>query len=122
MIELMDTQSGLVGFRASGTVAAADVQQVTAAVDVELERNSEVSMLADLTRIEGITADGMLRDIAEGLKRAQQLDRFERVAIVSDAGWARAAAQVENALLPGITVQRFDSSDHDAARAWAAGG
>lgn len=50
------------------------------------------------------------------------LGRFDRCAVVSDAPWVRAAAEIEGALFPGIEIKAFMPSEHAAAEAWLAEG
>lgn len=50
-----------------------------------------------------------------------KLDRFGRIAIVSDQAWLRAAARLESALLPKISYEIYDSSKREHALAWVEG-
>ena len=46
------------------------------------------------------------------------LGRFERCAVVSDAAWIRAAAELEGALFPGIDIKGFADNAREAAENW----
>ena len=48
------------------------------------------------------------------------VSRFDRCAVVSDAGWLRTAAEVQGALIPGLEVKSFDMAEAEAAEAWLA--
>lgn len=48
------------------------------------------------------------------------IGKFERCAVLSDESWIRTAAEIEGALLPGITIKSFHLSEEDAAEAWLA--
>jgi hypothetical protein len=50
-----------------------------------------------------------------------QLDRFGRVAIVSDLRWVRWAAKLESALLPRISYETFEAAERARALAWVEG-
>lgn len=47
--------------------------------------------------------------------------RLDRIAVVSDEAWMRAASRIESALLPGVTYVVYDSDEAEAARAWVLG-
>ena len=48
--------------------------------------------------------------------------RFDRCAVVSDAAWLRKAAEIEGALIPGLTIKSFELPEAQAAEAWLAAG
>lgn len=49
------------------------------------------------------------------------LTKFDRCAVLSDAAWIRAAAEIEGAVLPGMTIKSFELGDAEAAEAWLKG-
>ncbi len=48
------------------------------------------------------------------------LGKFEKCAVVSDAGWLRTAAEVEGVLIPGLEIKAFDMDGRADAEAWLA--
>jgi hypothetical protein len=50
------------------------------------------------------------------------LGKFDRCAVLSDAAWLRAAAEIKGALFPGIDIKSFEPDQVDAAEAWLAAG
>lgn len=50
------------------------------------------------------------------------LGKFDRCAVLSDAGWIRTAAEVEGRLFPGIEIKAFALDEVEAAEAWLAEG
>lgn len=50
------------------------------------------------------------------------LARFDRCAVVSEAGWIRTAAEVEGALFPFIEIKSFEPHEMEKAQAWLAQG
>ena len=49
------------------------------------------------------------------------IGKFDRCAVLTDAAWLRTAAEVEGALIPGLTIKSFELQEEDAAEAWLAG-
>ena len=50
------------------------------------------------------------------------LGKFDRCAVLSDAGWIRTAAEIEGALFPGITIKSFELDNVEAAETWLSEG
>ena len=48
------------------------------------------------------------------------MGKFSKCAVISDAGWIRKMAEIEGALIPGLTIKSFDLGEKDAAEAWLA--
>ena len=48
------------------------------------------------------------------------ISKFDRCAVLTDAGWIKTAAEIEGALIPGLEIKAFDISESDAAEAWLA--
>lgn len=46
------------------------------------------------------------------------LRRFDRIAVVADAGWVRKTSEIEGALFPGIELKAFDPAHAAEAEAW----
>ena len=46
--------------------------------------------------------------------------KFDRIAIISDAGWIRRGAEIEGALIPGLAIRGFAPEATDDAEAWLA--
>ena len=47
--------------------------------------------------------------------------RLDRIAIISDEAWLRAASRLESMALPGVTYAVYDADEAEAARAWVLG-
>lgn len=48
------------------------------------------------------------------------IGKFDRCALLCDAGWIRKAAEIEGALMPGVTIKSFEYDQEEAAEAWLA--
>ena len=46
------------------------------------------------------------------------LSKFSRCAVLSDQGWLLKAAEIEGAVLPGLSIKGFALEDVAAAEAW----
>lgn len=50
------------------------------------------------------------------------LGKFDRCAVLSDAGWLRTASEIEGQLIPGIEIKAFELDQAEGAEAWLAAG
>lgn len=49
------------------------------------------------------------------------LRKIGKVAVISDQGWLRTAAEVEGKLIPGLTIESFTPAEQADAEAWLLG-
>ena len=115
---ITDMPTGTIGFEAIGEVEDDDWEEaVEPLLRDEMAAGRKIRLLylfgAQSEEVEG---DAMK---AGAEFRARHANAFERVAIVSDEDWARAALRVLSALLPG-QVRGFAASDLSDAKRWVA--
>lgn len=49
------------------------------------------------------------------------IGKFTRCAVLTDVAWLRTAAEVEGALIPGLTIKAFELDEVEKAESWLAG-
>ncbi|WP_120503672.1 STAS/SEC14 domain-containing protein [Sulfitobacter mediterraneus] len=109
-------------------------------VDIELRGSLDADMMRKgledlLSMSEGVTNGTMLYTIPEfalptlealGVeltmlpKMFGLLGKYDKCAVLTDAGWIRTAAEVEGVLMPGLTIKAFPLDGTAAAEAWLA--
>ena len=115
---IADMPAGTIGFEAIGEVEDDDWEEaVEPLLRDEIAAGRKIRLLYLFgTQSQEVEGDAMK---AGAEFRARHAGAFERVAIVSDEGWAPAALQVLSALLPG-RVRGFAVSDLADAKRWVA--
>lgn len=119
------------------TVTSPAANRVDIAISGSLDRNAMVGLLDQLVAASAtVTGGRMLYRITDfampelaawavEMQRLPQLfgliRRFDRCAVISDAGWIRRGAEIQGALIPGLAVKSFTPDATDAAEAWLAG-
>ncbi len=48
------------------------------------------------------------------------IGRFDKVAVIADQSWVRAASEIEGALIPGLEIKAFEAGKETDAEAWLA--
>ena len=117
MIEkIPDLPDNVLGFTAKGTVTEYDYQSVIIpAVEELFSRQKKVRFLYHLGEdVTGFEAAAMWDDTKLGLKH---LTGWERMAIVSDIEWVRAAIKIFGLVIPG-QVRVFHNNELAEATQW----
>jgi hypothetical protein len=106
----------VLGFTATGTVTANDYESVIIpAVEAQFARHSKVRFLYHLgADFSGFEAAAMWDDTKLGLKH---LAGWERLALVSDVEWIRAAVKIFALAIPGH-VRVFHNRELAEATRW----
>ena len=106
----------VLGFEARGEVTGADYESVLIpAVEEMLTRQKSIRFMYHLGKeFEGFDAKAVWDDARVGL---QHLTVWERVAVVTDVGWLRAAVKAFAFVMPG-QVKVFGNSELETARRW----
>jgi hypothetical protein len=117
MVEkIPDLPDNVLGFTAKGTVTAHDYEAVIIpAVEALFSRRSKVRFLYHLGEdFSGFEPGAVWDDTKLGLKH---LGGWERMAVVSDVEWIRAAVKIFGVAIPGH-VRVFHNRELAAATRW----
>lgn len=117
MVEpIPDLPDGVLGFTAKGTVTAKDYESVIIpAVEAQFSRHGKIRFLYHLGEdFQGFEAGAVWDDAKLGLKH---ITGFERMALVSDVEWIRAAVKLFGLVIPGH-VRVFHDEELSEAMRW----
>lgn len=117
MVErIPDLPDNVLGFTARGTVTASDYESVIVpAVEALLARQGKARFLYHLgAEFSGFEAAAVWDDTKLGLKH---LRGWERMAVVSDVEWIRAAIRIFGLAIPGH-VRVFHDRELGEAKRW----
>jgi hypothetical protein len=118
MIRLLDDMPpGVLGLEAIDDVEEEDYQNVLLpAVDAAIEEHGKVRLVYVLgPEFDEYEGEAVWEDLKLGARHPAS---FERIAIVTDAGWAAPAIKVFSVLLPG-RARAFPLAELEAAKLWA---
>lgn len=121
MIEHLKAKSGVLALRVGEHLAREDIDKCLELLAEAFEGHSKIGLYIEVSEFTGFDTEAL----APGFKRAsallRQLDRFGRVAIVSDQAWIRWASRLESAILPGISYRTYTIAERRKALAWIEG-
>lgn len=119
MIEILTgLPENVIGFSAHGKVTAEDYEEhIVPAVEGALQRHGKVRLLYQLGEdFAGFDAGALWEDTKVGLGH---LTAWERIAVVTNLDWLRAATKALGFMMPG-EVRVFSNLEIEAARDWLA--
>lgn len=105
--------ANVIVLRLQGTISQNDLLQMKQQLLEKFETHERVSIVMDATDWEDITGDAILEDLKTGMEFFQELDRIDRVAIISDKQWYKAVAGFMNPFT-SMEIKVFDSKDTQA--------
>lgn len=114
--QLSQLPAGVVGFVATGKVTAADYESVVIpAVDAVFASYTSVRCLYRIDKdFEGFEIGALWDDAKVGLKH---YSGWERIALVTDHDWIRAAVTAFSMVIPA-EIRLFNDADFTSAMAW----
>jgi hypothetical protein len=103
----------------TGKLTRDDIKAIVSDVDDKLSRHEQIGMVADVTKLDGISFGGMMEDLSAELKYLGHWNRFPKVAVVAEDGVINDMAVAAGIVLPQVEVRRFTPEAMPAAIAFA---
>jgi hypothetical protein len=114
-----DVPPHVVAFTIDGTVTAPDMDDLYRAVEKAMGGKTPVHVVGEIHGVGGLTLDAVRANVQRGAALLPRIGRVRRYAVVTDVSWIARLAEVQAAVLPGVTVRTFAADDREAAFAWA---
>lgn len=118
MLKITKQSSDRVDIELSGKL---DADTMRSALDELIAKTEDVRhgrMLYRITDFSFPTLGAIGVEMTRIPKLFGLLGKFDKCAVLSDAGWLRKAAEIEGALFPGIAIKSFELHEASAAEAW----
>ncbi|MGD9589501.1 MAG: STAS/SEC14 domain-containing protein [Pyrinomonadaceae bacterium] len=119
MIEILESPKHVVAMKITGSVTADDIDKAYKATDEALKSNERVSFFTEIDDSMGLTIEGALKDLWNGIGKFGKLSKFYRAAVVTSKGWIGTLARVEGLVFSSIDVRVFSADERDKAFYWA---
>lgn len=120
MLKFENAPDNVLALHMSGTITKRDIQAIERAVGEKLTRHRKIGFYVDMTGLSEVTGEAVLEDLKFEMRLLGKLNRFPRVAIVSDKRWIAAVVKVVGPLIPMVKVKAFTPDAYDQAMAFAA--
>ena len=114
IVEMSGLPDGVVGFEASGKLAAEDYRDVVLPVIEKAAAAGDVRFVIVIPEFEGMTGGALWQDLKMGIEHFRG---WKRIALVTDIGWMKHATDLFGWMTPGET-KTFALAQRDDAIAW----
>jgi hypothetical protein len=115
MFELLDGSDGkVVGIHASGRLTDSDYKTFIPRIEERIDQHGKIRLLVDMEGFVGWDLYAAWDDFTFGMTHWHH---FEKMALVGDTSWEKAAARAADLLMHG-EVRFFDLDERDAAWDW----
>ena len=121
MMEILETEPGVIAAKFSGRLRSEDFEEITTLVERSLEEHERTHIYVEIHDNFSVDLGALAANAPRGAAMLTKLDRFGRIAVVTEQRWVRWATKIESAILPGISYETFDLADHSEALAWVEG-
>ena len=121
VITYIDSAGDIIACSVRGGFTSAEIDALVSKVERALETNARTHMFVEIDGIADFDWSVLAKQLPRGLAMLRYLDRFGRIAVVSDDAWIRLWTRAESALLPGISYELFKCRERDRAFTWVQG-
>lgn len=119
MFELIKSSENIVAMRIGGKLSGPDAIASKVALDDALQRQGKLGLVIDLSALTDISAEGLASGVMADLDMLAHIDRFTRMAFVSDKEWPAVVLGLMDNLISAPQMKSFVVADLDAALKWA---
>ena len=114
--QLTELPEGVIGFEATGKIAAEDYRDVVVPALEHAAKTGEVRFIIVMRDFDGITGGALWQDLRMGI---EHLRSWKRIALVTDIDWMTHLTSLFGWMTPGET-KAFPLDHQDEAIRWVA--
>ena len=121
MITIETLSPGVLLLDITGKLERSDIEDAITELDAAREEHGRISLLVDLTGFAGMTAEALIADLRYGLSQVDELDHYERIAVLTGHEWIETLIWLEGKLFRKFNIRCFKPDQRQRARAFAHG-
>ena len=121
MHEFITSPDDVLALKISGTITGEDLDSIMDRTEEIMAKHDKIHVYVETHGIEGMQPSALPHHMSRAFPMFGKLDRFGRVAVVSDQAWMRVGTRLESAMLPNISYRVCEPEERDEALAWALG-
>jgi hypothetical protein len=121
MHELLKSPDDVLAVKLSGTITGEDLDAIMDRTDEIMANHDKIHVYCETHGVEGLQLSAMPHHMSRAFPLFGKMNRFGRVAVVSDQAWMRAGSRLESAMLPNVSYRVCKPEEREEALAWALG-
>lgn len=121
MITYIEGPEDVIACSVSGGFTSSEMSALVSKVEQALKTNAKTHMFVEIDGIADVDWQVIAELFPRSLAILGQLDRFGRIAVVSNDKWIRLWTRAESALLPNISYELFRARERERALDWVQG-
>jgi len=121
MHKFLNSPDDVLALEMSGNITGEDLDAIMDRTEAIMAKHDKVHVFMETKGIEGLQLSALPHHISRTFPMFGKLNRFGRVAVVSDQPWMRVGTRLESAFLPNIAYRVCTPEERDDALAWALG-
>ena len=121
MHKFLKSPDDVLALEISGTITGEDLDAIMDRTDEIMGNHPRIHVYVETRDITGMQLSALPHHMSRAFPLFGKLDRFGRVAVVSDQAWMRVGTRLESALLPNISYRVCKPEERDEALAWVMG-
>jgi len=121
MLKFLKSPDDVIALKFSGTITGEDLDAIMDRVEEILAKHDKIHVFIETHDVQGMQLSALPHHMRRALPMFGKLDRFGRVAVVSDQAWMRVGTRLESAFLPNVSYRVCKPEERDEALEWALG-
>jgi hypothetical protein len=119
--KFINSPDDVLAVKISGTITGNDLDSIMDRTEEIMAKHDKIHVYCETHGVEGMQLSALPHHMSRAFPLFGKLDRFGRVAVVSDQPWMRVGTRLESALLPNISYRVCKPEERDEALEWALG-
>lgn len=121
MHKFLKSPDDVLALKISGMITGEDLDAIMDRTEAIMAKHDKIHVFVETQGIEGMQLSALPHHMSRAFPLFGKLNRFGRVAVVSDQQWMRVGTRLESAFLPNISYRVCTPEERDEALAWAMG-
>ncbi|HYX46787.1 MAG TPA: STAS/SEC14 domain-containing protein [Sphingomicrobium sp.] len=119
MHRFLKSPDDVLAVKISGTIDGKDLDAIMDRTDEIMAKHDKIHFFVETHDIAGMELSALPHHFGRAFPMFGKLDRFGRVAVVSDQPWLRVGTRIESAMLPNVSYRVYKPEERDEAFGFA---
>ena len=119
MHRFLKSPDDVLAVKLSGTIDGKDLDAIMDRTEEIMAKHDKIHFFVETHDIGGMQLSALPHHFGRAFPMFGKLNRFGRVAVVSDQPWLRVGTRIESAMLPNVSYRVYKPEERDEAFGFA---